>query len=157
MDEGTEAAEREGAAELKKAKAKERFVRWQGVTREQFSAVSNLVLGLATGLLALLAKTPSDLKTTDGCLLALSVTSMTLLAASVAVAISCAYNRLRDFRKTAQIARKRSKGESVPSGDRLETKVLGEISWCLFRWQLGLFAFGVVGVTFVLIFTQLIG
>lgn len=153
MDEGTEAAERERAAvERKKARAKERLVRWQGITREHFSSVSNLVLGLATGMLAFLVKTPSDLKTTDGCLLALSVTSLVLLASSVAVAISCAYNRLRDFRKTAQIARQRSNGEPVPTGDRLEAKVLGEISWRLFGWQLGLFASGVLGVTLLMIF-----
>lgn len=135
--------------------ARESFVRWQSATREQFSAVSNLVLGLATGLLAFLANTPSELKTSDGCLLAISVISLVLLTASVAVAISCAYNRLHDFRKTAQIARKRSKGDPLVSEDRLETRVLGEISWCLFRWQLGLFAFGVIGVTFVMIFRLL--
>lgn len=129
-------------SDCKRAEARESFVCWQRVTREQFSSVSNLVLGLATGLLAFFAKDLQEMRGAPVCLHVLGVLSLVFLAASIAVAVGCAYNRLNDFRKTAQIARKRSQGESVPSADRDETKVLGEITWCLFRWQLGLFGAG---------------
>jgi hypothetical protein len=122
------------------------FIRWQTVTREHFSSVSNLVLGLATGLLAFLVSGLAHSIPVNKCLLVTDTGSMILLAASVGLAVWCAINRLRDFRATAQIARSRSKGEPVASDVRLETKVLGQLSWRLFWWQLVLFGFGAGGV-----------
>jgi len=126
--------------------AQESFVRWQAVTRDYFSTVSNLVLGLATGLLAFLVSSLSSSQPTTKCLLIVGTISLALLASSVVLAIWCAINRLRDFRATAQIARSRSKGEPVPSGARQESKIMGQLSWCLFWWQLVLFSFGAGGV-----------
>lgn len=124
------------------------FIRWQSVTREYFSSTSNLVLGLATGLLAFLVSGVAHSKSTNTnmCLLVVDIGTMLLLAASVGLAIWCAINRLRDFRATAQIARSRFKDEPVSSDARLEVKVLGQLSWRLFWWQLVLFGFGAGGV-----------
>jgi hypothetical protein len=122
------------------------FIRWQSVTREHFSSVSNLVLGLATGLLAFWVSGIVYTKPTNKCLLVVDTVSMFLLAASVGLAVWCAMNRLRDFRATAQIARSRYKKDPVSFDERLETKVLGQLSWRLFWWQLVLFGFGAGGV-----------
>ncbi len=122
------------------------FIRWQSITREHFSSVSNLVLGLATGLLAFLVSGIAYPKPANKCLLVVDTGSMLLLAASVGMAVWCAINRLRDFRATAQLARSRYKGEPVSSDERLETKVLGQLSWRLFSWQLVLFGFGAGGI-----------
>lgn len=126
------------------------FVRWQGITRDYFTALSNLVLGLATGLLAFLQASLFSQPTTR-CISAIGTVSLIFLGASVSIAIWCAVNRLRDFRATAKIARARSKSEPIQLESRLETKVMGELSWRLFWWQLVLFAFGAAGVSITVI------
>lgn len=129
----------------------ESFVRWQTVTRDYFSSVSNIVLGLATGLLAFLVSGLTPSQATSKCLLIVGTCSMVFLAASVGLAVWCAINRLRDFRATAQIARSRSKGDPVATDARQETKVLGQLSWRIFWWQLVLFGFGAAGVAITVI------
>lgn len=130
---------------------REAFVRWQSVTRQHFSAVSNLVLGLSTGLLAFSVSGVASAQITSVCLLVFSTGSMILLAISVALAVWCAINRLRDFRATAKIVRARWKGEPSTSNDRQETRALGDLSWRLFWWQLVLFGFGAAGVVVTVI------
>ena len=137
--------------EIMATEAHESFVRWQTVTREYFSTVSNLVLGLATGLLAFLVSGLSPTQPVARCLLVVGSIALALLALSVALAIWCAINRLRDFRGTAQIARRRDQGEHIPSNDRNELKIMGQLSWRLFWWQLVLFAFGAGGVSVVVL------
>lgn len=132
----------------------ESFVRWQAITRDYFSSVSNLVLGLATGLLAFLVSGLNSSQPHAKCLLILGTVSLALLAASVVLAVWCSINRLRDFRATAQIARSRSKDEPVASGARQESKIMGQLSWRLFWWQLVLFGFGAGGVA-ITVATQL--
>src|SRR5690606_5290747 len=85
------------------------------------------------------------------CLLILGTCSLALLAGSVILAIWCAINRLRDFRATAQIARLRSKNEPVPPEARQETRILGQLTWRLFWWQLVLFGFGAGGVAITVV------
>jgi hypothetical protein len=63
-------------------------------------------------------------------------------------------NRLRDFRKTKDIARDREEWERAHLGEteighrlerpREEAKKLGEMTWVLFFWQFGTFAAGVL-------------
>lgn len=130
---------------------RESFVRWQGITRDYFSFVSNLVLGLSTGLLAFLVSGLAAAQPTTNCLLIVATVSMILLSVSICLAIWCAINRLRDFRTTAQIARSRYKGEPVNSNARQESAVLGKLSWRLFWWQLVLFSFGATGIAITII------
>lgn len=125
--------------------AHESFVRWQGVTRDYFTTVSNLVLGLSTGLLAFLFASLLSQPVTR-CISVIGTISLILLSTSIGITVWCAINRLRDFRSTAKIARARSKGQPVQPEARLETKALGELSWRLFWWQLVLFSLGATGV-----------
>ena len=130
--------------------AHESFVRWQGITRDYFTAISNLVLGLSTGLLAFLLASLLSQPATR-CISVIGTVSLIFLSASVGIAVWCAINRLRDFRATAKIARARSKSQPVQPEARLETKVMGELSWRLFWWQLVLFAFGAAAVAIAVI------
>lgn len=131
--------------------AQESFVRWQGITRDYFTAISNLVIGLSTGLLAFLLTSLFSSQSTIRCISVLGTISLIFLASSVGIAVWCAINRLRDFRATAKIARTHCKNEPVQPEARLETKIMGELSWRLFWWQLVLFAFGAAGVSTVVI------
>ncbi|MFN3900210.1 MAG: hypothetical protein ACK4ML_07555 [Alishewanella aestuarii] len=129
----------------------ESFIRWQGITRDYFSSVSNLVLGLSTGLLAFLVSGLVGAQPAGRCLFIIATCAMVLLAVSIGLAVWCAINRLRDFRATTQIARSRYKDEPISSSDRQETKALGNLSWCLFWWQLVLFGIGAGGVAITII------
>ncbi|MCH8492741.1 MAG: hypothetical protein LAT53_05850 [Idiomarina sp.] len=133
------------------AEDKESFVRWQSITRDYFSSVSNLVLGLSTGILAFLVSGLVDAQPANKCLLLIATSAMVFLSISISLAVWCAINRLRDFRATTQIARSRWKDEPVSSRDRQETKALGNLSWHLFWWQLVLFGFGAGGVAIAVI------
>jgi Na+/melibiose symporter-like transporter len=129
----------------------ERFAKWQSITRVQLGATSNLILGLATGLLAfttaLLLQKKSIISSsaigfgTVGCI---------ILALSVALALWCAKNRLKDFRLTAQIANPKNKSASLYEW-REESKRLGELTWNIFRGQLWSFALGTVGIAVSLV------
>lgn len=129
----------------------ESFIRWQAITREYFTTVSNLVLGLATGLLAFLVSGLFSTQPTIKCITVIGTGSLVFLAGSAGLAVWCAINRLRDFRATAKIARSRRKCEHIDSEARQETKVIGDLSWRLFWWQLVLFAFGATGVSVLII------
>ena len=120
------------------------FVHWQKVTRGHFTATCNLVLGLATGLLAFFSERFFAGPRPTGWPLFLGAISMVALTVSVALALWCNVNRLRDFRATAQIARRRLKNEPISPEARSETEALGRLSWILFWWQLLLFGIGAV-------------
>jgi hypothetical protein len=118
------------------------FIRWQEVTRNHFSAVSNLILALATGLLAFHSALLLERKLSSACASGFAAASLLLLSASVAFALWCAVNRLRDFRLTTQIARRREKGETDLQELRDETKSLGKFTWGLFWFQVASFGLG---------------
>jgi hypothetical protein len=120
----------------------ESFVRWQSATRKHFTATSNLVLGLATGLLAFVSERCLIAPRPSCYVLLASGTALLLLISSIGLALWCSINRLRDFRATAQIARQRANNQAAAAADHLETKALGQLSWRLFSWQLVLFGLG---------------
>lgn len=124
----------------------ERFAKWQGITREQLGATSNLILGLATGLLGfvtvLLLEKRLDISCAFGCAVAASV----LLILSVALALWCAINRLTDFRLTAKIANPKHNGNPQLNEFRERSKQLGERTWSIFRGQIWCFALGAVAI-----------
>ena len=120
----------------------ERFTKWQAITRDQFGALSRLVLGLATALIAFQASTLTAARpNTEGRWL--MVSALLLLAGSVALGLWCAWNRLIDARETAQNAR--------GIAPRVDTRKRGERSWWLLGAQLWLFGLGalVVGARIV--------
>jgi hypothetical protein len=120
----------------------ERFAKWQGVTREQLGANSNVVLVLATGLLGFVTVAVLERK-----LAAYSfdfgISAAVLLAVSVGLALWCAMNRLADFRLTAQIAHPKNSGTEALEAMRDTSKCLGERTWLIFRGQIWSFGLGV--------------
>lgn len=120
----------------------ESFIRWQEVTRNHFSAVANLILALATGLLAFQATTLLEHKLPSSYAFGFATVSLIFLASSVALALWCSVNRLRDFRLTTQIARRCEKGESELQDLRDQSKSLGKYTWVLFWFQVALFGLG---------------
>jgi hypothetical protein len=65
----------------------ESFIRWQEVTRNHFSAVANLILALATGLLAFQSTLLLERKLPSPCAFGFATISLIFLAASVALAL----------------------------------------------------------------------
>jgi len=118
------------------------FVRWQQVTRNQFSSASNVILALATGLLAFHSNLLLDRKLSVGCAFGFAVAALFILSVSVASALLCAVSRLWDFRLTAQIARRRAEGETDLRESRDQSKTLGQLSWGLFWVQIVFFGLG---------------
>lgn len=120
---------------------KERFVRWQQVTRDQLSFTNNTVLALATASLgfAVMQFTDGVTVTTSRFQVWVLPTVVALLLASHLCAIWCALNRLWDFRETAQIVKASTRGEDVAQ-TRQSNKDRGELTWTLLYWQVGTFA-----------------
>jgi uncharacterized membrane protein len=122
----------------------ESFIRWQGRSIQQMGFFNNLLLGLATGLLAFqtqlafgqkMSLVPSEI--------VVLVTSILVLFVSILVGCSLAWNRLNDFRLTAQVARKREKDEEEDIEKlRRKSERLGNRTWNLIQWQAALFALG---------------
>ena len=134
-----------------KEKDREAFVRWQGRALDQMSAVTNLLIALATGVLALVA--PTILERTsafDENARLLSLLSIWSLAISLLTGLILAWNRLQDFRATTQVIRKR--GEDLEAADLLreEARTLGKASWRLLLLQTIAFGVGVLAAVFIL-------
>lgn len=131
----------------------ERFAKWQSVTREQLSATSNLILGLATGLLGFVTVLLLEEKLVASCARGFGVAAWIFLALSVALALWCATNRLTDFRLTARIANPKNSAQPQLEDLRKESAHLGECTWKIFRGQIWSFGFG-AGAIGVSIFIQ---
>ena len=131
----------------------ERFAKWQGVTREQLGATSNLILGLATGLLGFTTVLLLERKLAVSCAFGFAVVASLLLALSVALALWCAINRLTDFRLTAKIANPKNSDSPQLEEFREESRRLGERTWGIFRGQIWSFALG-AGAIGVSVFIQ---
>ncbi len=128
-------------------KNRESSIRWQGRTIEQFGYALNLVLGLAIAGIGyettLILNKELERVGWQNCLLAISLLALVL---SVGVALWCVVTRLRNFRITAEIARRREDGETDIVLQPLRTKAndLGEFTWALFWWEIWSFAVGVL-------------
>jgi hypothetical protein len=122
-------------------------IRWQGRTIEQFGYALNLVLGLAiAGMgyeITLILNKEIERASWQNCLLSIS---LLVLLLSVGAALWCIVTRLRNFRITAEIARKREDGETDIKLQPLRTKSddFGVFTWMLFWWQIWSFAIGVI-------------
>jgi hypothetical protein len=120
----------------------ESFTRWQTTTREHFTSTANLLLGLATGLLAFESALLLDARFLSQAAFWFAIAAVVFLFTSVGLALWCAINRLRDFRLTAQIARRRQEGRLSLQESREEGRSLGKFTWGLFWFQAGLFGVG---------------
>jgi hypothetical protein len=123
------------------AETKESFVRWQAITREHMSRVSDLVLGLASGAVAFLVNLLVGERSPTPCARAFALVALMAAGLSVLAALWCATNRLSDFRATTQIARRREDGatDSELGAERTRVREIGAMTWVLFRIQILLF------------------
>jgi len=135
------------------------FVRWQGRTIDQLSYLTNLLIGLATGLLALEAQGVLDGKICAGIRSGRpGLASMVLLALSLGVGLLLACNRLRDFRKTARSVRDRNRDAELTATRRRETQSLGDWTWRLLWVQVIAFALGTLAfLLLVVLYTNASG
>lgn len=124
----------------------ERFAKWQGVTREQLGATSNLVLGLASGSLGFATVLLLEKKLVS-CAFGFGIAALVFLALSVVLALWCATNRLTDFRLTAKIANPDNSGSHQLEEFREESRRLGDRTWGIFRGQIWSFALGAGAVS----------
>ncbi|AOE48767.1 hypothetical protein [Kangiella sediminilitoris] len=121
--------------------------RWQGRTIEQFGYALNLIVGLAVAAigfeLSLMLKDNFQSSGWQNCLFSISLFSLII---SVALGLFCIVNRLRDFRITAKVARKREDGASELELQplRIIANTLGERAWLLFWWVISSFGIGLL-------------
>lgn len=128
----------------------DRFVRWQKVTIDQLSYSTNLILTLAVATLAYALEFSKNndfitAKPSQRCLGVLLLIGLLMLVLSVLLGLICTWNRLRDFRGTAQKAK-----DSPDAPSKQELDQMGERTWCLFRGQAWTFFLGVICVVIVI-------
>jgi hypothetical protein len=135
------------------AETKESFIRWQAITREHMSRVSDLLLGLASGAIAFLANLLLEGKASAPCAALFALVALLAGGLSVLVALWCAWNRLRDFRATMQIARRREDGatDSELAPERARVNEIGTITWLLFRIQILLFGASMIAAAIMVL------
>jgi hypothetical protein len=132
-----------------KERARDAFVRWQGRTVDQLGSVSNLILGLSTAAIGLLATALVDgrVPAVGWSRWAFLFALLCELVATVS-GVALAWNRLLDFRATMNSAKARLRQETdqLP-GLREETQVLGEATWRMLKVQTASFIAGVLATT----------
>ena len=126
---------------------KEPFLRWQGRSLEYLSYAINLFLGLSIAAIgfemSLLQNTEFKLEGWQKYIFFLSLLSL-IVASGLGVA--CVLNRIKDFRDTTAIARKKSKEKYDDELDELReiVGVIGTRTRTLFNWQAWLFSIGIL-------------
>lgn len=119
----------------------ESFIRWQELTLNHFSSVINLILTLATGLLAFQSSLLLERHFYSYYAFLFTIISLGTLITSIALGLWCTVNRLIDFRLTARISRQKD-GISKIQELRDKSKVFGKVTWCLFWGQMIFFLTG---------------
>lgn len=141
----------------------ERVVRWDAYRINQLSYANNLLLTLNLAFLGFLT-TKNTLELAPGFLLgSIQILCGVSLIASFVSGLLLVLNRLKDFRLTAKLTKKRRRNKREKKTYcsnldyeinklRKKTKYLGNRSWCLFNWQIWTFSIGVIlGVTFLIL------
>jgi hypothetical protein len=112
------------------------FRRWQGRTLDQFSFVSNVILGLASAGLGLSANALLNGKVpSSGMGRWLFLGAVCLCGFSVTCGLALAWNRLLDFAKTMQTVKARRKSLGAAKALRKDSRELGRGSWRLLLVQ----------------------
>ena len=138
-------------APLRTADTRSRFSRWQQITITQFGFFTNTVLVLTTASIGFAVGQASML---PGCLSYVLLLGIFILGVSGFLALLCSWNRLLDFRLTAQIANASGQCELDDIRDNAKATAdrLGDLSWCLLKCQLLTFGLGVFVVVAVALF-----
>ncbi|PZW37596.1 hypothetical protein LX95_02878 [Mesonia algae] len=122
------------------------FARWQLVRINQLTFINNLILGLSLGLLAYVFNFVQSDEIIFSCIqkILFWIGCITSLC-SIALALLLALNRLKDFRKTANLVRKLEKKDlDEKNKSRQITDNLGKTTWKLFYWQIATFCISFV-------------
>ncbi|WP_139042191.1 hypothetical protein [endosymbiont of Riftia pachyptila] len=133
---------------------KEPFLRWQGRSLEYLSYAINLFLGLSIAAIgfemSLLQNTEFNLAGWQKCIFSLSLLSLVVASG---LGVACVLNRVKDFRDTTAIARKKSKEEYDDELDELReiVGVIGTRTRNLFNWQAWLFSIGIFLLVVVMV------
>jgi hypothetical protein len=128
------------------------FVRWQEIRNNQLSDVNRLIIGLASGLLAILNVKADQMKSLTPLQRESGIASALLAAVSLLFGVWIAANRYRSFKTTAWVARMREQTPSAKDRTPEERQRITELrasyrsrdnrsSW-LFDLQLWTFFFG---------------
>lgn len=136
----------------------ERVARWQQLTIAQLSFTNNLFLGLNLGFLGFFI-TQNKLSADCACwIFVIKVLAILGLGVSFFTGVYLVVNRLRDFRSTTALVRRREKKfkikQGLESGNlvsieseistlKKKTTQLGIKTWILLNWQIWSFAIGI--------------
>jgi len=133
-----------------------KFTRWQSITITQLGYAINLVLSFATASLGFSLSLARDSRNLTSCWgRHLLLIAIAIFMFSIGLGLWCVINRLRDFRKTKDIARDVEQGKLTPAEHErrnAETQRLGESTWLMFWWQIGLFAIGLLSLVAAFLF-----
>ncbi|WP_422353887.1 hypothetical protein [Roseivirga pacifica] len=115
----------------------ESYIRWQNIRITQLGFANNLILGISIALIGfMLDFLQTDDLVLNSCQKFLFWVGGSLTLVSIGFGLYVVFNKLDDFRLTAQIARKRETGKTDGiEDDRTESKVLGTKTWNCFIWQ----------------------
>jgi hypothetical protein len=125
------------------------FVRWQKITMNQLSYAINLILALSTASLGFAINLLASEKFFTSCAAKFFFDFGCLFfLISVALAIWVILNRLKDFRTTMTITRKKQKKESDSVVNELRdlSQRLGKRTWILFYFQIAFFCLGILSL-----------
>jgi uncharacterized membrane protein len=126
---------------------KERFIRWQGVLRDQLTFLNSLLLAISFGILGYVF---SLLKDSDFYILCGQRTFFTsgliLIFLSAVFGLSTAICRLLDFRATTKKIRSETKGLDDLESLKESMKLYGKVTWFLFYSQLVTEVLGVISI-----------
>ena len=123
----------------------DRFIRWQKTTNTQFGFVLHAVFLATTASFGFAVNQASKLSDFPSLVLCLGIIC---LGTSGSLALLCSWNRLLDFRLTAQIAKVDGRYDlrKTIGFSRTISRCLGERSWRLLKCQLITFGLGVLVV-----------
>ena len=130
-----------------KTKKEGSFIRWQDITIRQMGYTINLILGLAAATLGfaitLLKEDIFFLSCWGKCFFDIACLSFLF---SIGFGIWLVLNRLKDFRVTMRIARRREGGDTEENLQPLRdiTKRVGKRTWILLYCQVGSFGLGII-------------
>lgn len=126
---------------------KEFFIRWQGRSLDYLSYAVNLILTLSIAGIGFEAKLLSEESfVPSGNAKYFFMLSIAAFLLAGAAGFACIMNRIKDFRDTAAIARKKSKDEYDAELENLRNLVgmLGKSTRRYFKWQSALFCIAVM-------------
>lgn len=147
----------------------DRVVRWDNYRINQFSYTNNLFIGLNLAFLGFFISQSGFIISCNCYFLTFQILTVLFLIASFLTGIATVLNRLKDFRKTAQLTKKRKKKfehdhninksysdiSTINSDIRTldsETKKYGPQTWVLLKCQILTFSIGtIIGVIYLII------